>query len=273
VRKVGDVVRKLVQSDAHWNAIQLTVQTLTPVLKLLRLTDGKTGATLGKVYNHMAVIDELYASPIEGMEDELREKMHKLWMARWTYFHEPVFTAAYFLDPEYTRGNGSTSEEAESRQVLRELADSEHCPFSYSDMISEWGDLQTAIAMQSHGMHDKEAFAPKAQKKPAFQWALIFLYEWPAIQWCAQRLSSLACSASPCEHSWSIEGWIHSKKRNRLGQTFVERLLRAHTNLLLDSKLEEWQLATAVLPWELEMSVDDPEDSDDSESELSSEER
>lgn len=58
---------------------------------------------------------------------------------------------------------------------------------------------------------------------------------------------------------------------NRLGQTFVEQLLRAHTNLLLDSKVEEWQLATAVLPWELVMIVDDPEDSDDSESEVSSE--
>ena len=23
-----------------------------------------------------------------------------------------------------------------------------------------------------------------------------------------------------CEHSWSIEGWVHSKKRNRLGQDF-----------------------------------------------------
>jgi hypothetical protein len=27
------------------------------------------------------------------------------------------------------------------------------------------------------------------------------------------------CSASACEHCWSIEGWIHSKRRNRLHQT------------------------------------------------------
>eukprot|EP00967_Tisochrysis_lutea_P046555 scaffold56570_cov34-Tisochrysis_lutea.AAC.1 len=60
------------------------------------------------------------------------------------------------------------------------------------------------------------------------------------------------CSASGCEHSWflvswSVEGWIHSKKRNRLGQKTVERLVRAHTNLLLDESLAEWEAST--LPW------------------------
>ena len=68
---------------------------------------------------------------------------------------------------------------------------------------------------------------------------------------------SLACSASACEHSWSIEGWIHSKKRNRLGQKNVERLVRAHTNLILEAVLEDWE--ANVLPWEVEMVVEEPE--------------
>ena len=71
------------------------------------------------------------------------------------------------------------------------------------------------------------------------------------------RLASLACSASACEHSWSIEGWIHSKKRNRLGQKNVERLVRAHTNLILEAVLEDWE--ANVLPWEVEMVVEEPE--------------
>jgi hypothetical protein len=55
----------------------------------------------------------------------------------------------------------------------------------------------------------------------------------------------------------NIEGWIHSKKRNRLNQTNVERLVRIHTNLLLAGRLEEWS-ATA-LPWEIELIIDEPE--------------
>ena len=124
-------------------------------------------------------------------------------------------------------------------------------------MLVQWAALQTAINIESHGMNSKEAFSPTAQKMPTFEWARVFLFQWRAIQYVAQRLASLACSASPCEHSWSIEGWIHSKKRNRLGQTFVERLLRAHTNLLLEVALAEWE--AKVLPWEVEMMVEEPD--------------
>jgi hypothetical protein len=34
-------------------------------------------------------------------------------------------------------------------------------------------------------------------------------------------------------HMWSIEGWIHNKRRNRLAQQNVERAVRAHDNLVL----------------------------------------
>ena len=92
---------------------------------------------------------------------------------------------------------------------------------------------------------------------PSFEWARTFLYHWPALQWVALRLTPLTCSASGCEHSWSIEGWIHSKKRNMLGQTNVERLVRAHTNLILDRSLED--RSAKVLPWEIDMTIEEPE--------------
>ena len=63
----------------------------------------------------------------------------------------------------------------------------------------------------------------------------------------------MSCSASACEHSWSIEGWIHSKRRNRLGQQIVERLVRTYTNLQLDHRLELYE--TGQIPWDIEMVV------------------
>ena len=96
-----------------------------------------------------------------------------------------------------------------------------------------------------------------AEKMAPFEWARIYLEPWPSTRWVATRLTSLACSASTCEHSWSIEGWIHSKKRNRLSQANVERLVRTHTNMHLDDRLDDWK--ATPLPWEVEMEVDDPE--------------
>ena len=53
---------------------------------------------------------------------------------------------------------------------------------------------------------------------------------------------------------------MHSKKRNRLGQQLVERLARTHANMILEENLEEWR--AVVLPWEEEMEVGEPDDSD-----------
>ena len=54
---------------------------------------------------------------------------------------------------------------------------------------------------------------------------------------------------------------MHSKKRNRLGRTFVERLVRAHTNLLMEGELEDWRML--VRPWEMDMIIEDPEDGEE----------
>ena len=81
----------------------------------------------------------------------------------------------------------------------------------------------------------------------------------------ALRLAGLSCSASGCEHSWSIEGWIHSKKRNRLGQPKVQRLVRTHTNLFLEKSLgtlDEWRAKT--MPWEINMQIESDESLSDS---------
>jgi hypothetical protein len=53
------------------------------------------------------------------------------------------------------------------------------------------------------------------------------------LAWFAKKLCSVMTSASACEHMWSIEGWTHNKRRNRLTQPNVERAVRAHGNLVL----------------------------------------
>ena len=46
-----------------------------------------------------------------------------------------------------------------------------------------------------------------------------------------------------------------------MGQTNVERLVRTHNNLLLEASLDEWR--ATVLPWELEMVIEEPEPESD----------
>jgi hypothetical protein len=37
------------------------------------------------------------------------------------------------------------------------------------------------------------------------------------LAWFAYKVSGVMCSVSACDHCWSIEGWIHFKRRNRPG--------------------------------------------------------
>ncbi len=59
------------------------------------------------------------------------------------------------------------------------------------------------------------------------------------------------------EYSWSIEGWIHSKRRDRLSQELVERILRAHTNLVLRESLDG--SLHHLLPWDIQLVIDESE--------------
>ena len=54
---------------------------------------------------------------------------------------------------------------------------------------------------------------------------------------------------------------IHSNRRNRLGQKVVERLVRTHTNLKLEQRLEMYE--ARLLPWDIEMTVEEPVSDDD----------
>ena len=68
--------------------------------------------------------------------------------------------------------------------------------------------------------------------------------------WCVCKVSGVMCSVSACEHYWSIEGWIHSKRRNTLSQELVERLLRTHTDLVLRGSFNS--SLHHLLPWDIE---------------------
>ena len=106
------------------------------------------------------------------------------------------------------------------------------------------------MSCQSHRLDDKEierelgglkrhgAFTAKSLARPVPAWIEIFLGSWPALVWFSLKVFAIPCSASACEHSWSIEGWMHSKVRNRLSQPLMEKLIRAHTNMILERQFQ-----------------------------------
>ena len=85
------------------------------------------------------------------------------------------------------------------------------------------------------------------------------------LAWFVYKVSGVMCSASVCEYYWSIEGWIHSQRRNRLDQKLVEKLVRAHTNLVLRESLDD--VLRDLLPWDIELVIDESVDEKEEEPE------
>jgi hypothetical protein len=94
------------------------------------------------------------------------------------------------------------------------------------------------------------AFTPEMMKRPQATWIETFVEDvsdkstglpiFKELVWFVYKVSGVMCSASACEHCWSIERWIHSNtvhqklvERNTVHQKLVEKLVRAHTNLVL----------------------------------------
>ncbi len=79
------------------------------------------------------------------------------------------------------------------------------------------------------------------------------------------KVSGVICSTSACERCWSIEGWIHCKRRNKLHQTLVENFsmwcgmkVHVYTNLVLRESLDD--TLHHLLSWDIELIIDDPVD-------------
>ncbi|XP_066327256.1 uncharacterized protein [Miscanthus floridulus] len=73
---------------------------------------------------------------------------------------------------------------------------------------------------------------------PASWWRL-YGYETPALQKMATRILSLTSSSSGCERNWSGFEGIHTKKRNRLTTTRLNKLVYIQFNSKLLSKREK----------------------------------
>jgi hypothetical protein len=120
------------------------------------------------------------------------------------------------------------------------------------------------------------SFTPEMLKLPQATWITTFvegvtdkstgLPLFSELVWFTYKVSGVMCSASVCEHYWSVEAWIHSQRRNRLDQKLVEKLVRTYTNLVLRESLDD--TLCHLLPWDIEFVIDEPVDEQEEEPEV-----
>jgi len=245
-RKVSAVVL----SDTNfWKNLDMCSRIFEPALQALRVSDGMKGGTPAILYDLCLGLDKLYSEPMDGLPEPTRRKLHDLFMARWNAFHAPVHSACFIMDKAFCRMQHDDAARKDLFQVMEAFskvkdADGKMVGPAFKTMKSEFVAWQEAISAKKYDLHDEPegAFTQRNMNRSQQSWVKTFMQDvmdekgqvlFDNLGWFAKKLCSVMTSASACEHMWSIAGWIHNKRRNRLAQPNVEKAVRAHGNLVL----------------------------------------
>ena len=74
------------------------------------------------------------------------------------------------------------------------------------------------------------------------------------------------CTSNVVSHLFNYNCSIHSQRKPRLDQKLVEKLVYAHTNLVMRESLDD--ALRHLLSWDIELLIDEPVDTQDEEPEV-----
>eukprot|EP00253_Pinus_taeda_P014845 PITA_14845 len=150
---------------------------------------------------------------------------------RWNnQLHRPIHAAGYFLNPRYHyKALAARALKGEVRDGLIDCID-RMIPLECDQL--EIHQQVTTFSKATGTFGNNLAKIAREVDEPA-QWWEAFGSHCPELQKFAIHILSQTCSATGCEHNWSVFEKIHTKKRNRLDQKRLNDLVYVQYNLRL----------------------------------------
>ena len=142
---------------------------------------------------------------------------------RWNNFlYNPVILLAYQLDPKY-RGELLNANQCDSiieREILRLMPEDKknEVLMEYSDYVGKFG-----------GFSDDHLWGV-ITSHPINWWTLV-ARRYPILSAIARQVLSIPSTSAASEQNWSSFGFIHSKLRNRLDNSKVEKCVYLYWNM------------------------------------------
>jgi hypothetical protein len=232
-RRKVEKVMEIVQRPTFWNYVQQYITIFAPVHSLLRQVDSNA-IMMGKVYKLMSELDQHFvaACKLEYLNLAASE-LQSLFVTRWNLSHSAFHAAAYVLEPEFaTHDQFSNTEVSDGyRQVTKTFFLSEPEKIALLDR-------QLLRFKQQEGEFAKPEAIENAKLLAGYEWWMLYGGSTPELKQIAIKVLSQPCCASAAEQNWAQYDEIHSKKRNKLGQTKASQVVYAGTNLRLQRNLQ-----------------------------------
>ncbi|KAK9750151.1 hypothetical protein RND81_02G176900 [Saponaria officinalis] len=236
--------------ESFWRNIVYSLKLTGPLVKVLRMVDGDKKPAMGYIYEAMDRAKEAIASSFGSREDEYMEAF-KMIDQRWDcQLHRPLHAAGYFLNPSIYFDNRDISNCEEVMTGLYECIGRLVPDLDIQDKIgNELGIYQTSGGLFGLPM----AIRQRKTKSPA-EWWLAYGSSTPHLKKFAVRVLSLTCSATGCERNWGIFQHLHTKKRNRLCQDRLNKMVYVKCNRSLARRCKRSDTSDPILLDEIDES-------------------
>ncbi len=251
--KKAEEVVSIVFYANFWSNVKMIMTICKPILKVLRLAD-REGATMGLIYEvTQTMMKEI--NNMRGIDPLMLEEIKNCCLNRCSMFLTPLHITGYVLHPLWTGNGQEITHEMNIGWMTTIMRYANGNDALRSVLIDEFYAYRKQMGDMFHLPMAKEY---DKMQNPV-KWWEIFGTSTPNLMKLAIRVLSQGISASPCERNWSTFSLIHTKRRNRLSPTHVEKLVYCHTNLRLLKKIKE----RAYAPLEITMAMIDEEEDEE----------
>ncbi|XP_021317337.1 uncharacterized protein LOC8055100 isoform X1 [Sorghum bicolor] len=238
--KKGKDATAIVFNPTFWKDVKLTVSVFEPLVKVLRLVDGDVKPSMGFVYGEILKAKKEIKESLGNNESRFKEVIAVVDKKMKGRLDSPLHLTTYLLNPHYSYANPAIFDEPTITEGFISCVET----FYYHDEDKQ----DQAAHVDLRKFQNREGpFSKKLAR--TFQnfdynpgrasWWRLYGTEVPALQKMATRILSLTSSASGCERNWSGFEAIHTKKRNRLTTTRLNKLVYIQLNSKLLSKREK----------------------------------
>ena len=211
-----------------WTRFECCVDFFKPLWVMQRKADTDGPSYVSFCYPDMLEC-QVYIDNFKGpIPHRQQTEACTIFSLRWEKLHQPLLSAGYVLHPAYIKRDWFNDAEITTnfKQVFGQLCS------TGAEAATPLLDLNKYHTKQG-SFSEGDMWSKAAWRDGALAWWEIWGGNCPALQEVALRVLSTVVVTSGAEPNWSIFGFIHSKRRNRLYDGRVEKLVYVYQNMRL----------------------------------------
>ncbi|CAD6248387.1 unnamed protein product [Miscanthus lutarioriparius] len=236
--KKGKEATATILSPSFWKDVKLTLTVFEPLVKVLRLVNGDVRTSMGFLYGELLKAKRQIKEAFGNVEARFKDVIAVIDKKMNGRLDSPLHLIAYLLNPDYSYSDPSIFDQPKISEGF--IACVEKFYYHDEDMQHQAANIELKKFQNREGPFSKKLARTfeNFDYNPASWWRL-YGYETPALQKMATRILSLTSSTSGCERNWTGFEGIHTKKRNRLTTTRLNKLVYIQFNSKLLSKRQK----------------------------------